>query len=349
MWKRKAMTHKERFFGTIERRPVDRPACWLGLPVPDAHERLLRHFGVASIDALKVAIDDDIYPVELPYHSPTSDAIYMAFDFPKKGLGGHKERTLTAPGFFEDYSDPARVDEFAWPDPSLYIDAEECKSVVDRAPDGYAVMGVVWSAHFQDACSAFGMETALVKMMTEPEMFRAVIDRITDFYLRANEIFYRAAGDGLHAVLIGNDFGSQTGLMLSPELIREHVWRGTRQLVDQAHEFGLKVIHHACGSIYDIVPDLVEMGIDAIHPIQALAKNMEAWRLRDEFGDIVSFCGGVDAQRLLVNGAPDEVANKVRELKSIFPTGLIVSPSHEAILPDIDPANVEALFAAVRE
>ena len=343
------MTHKERFLATVERRPVDTPACWLGMPTPDAHEGLFDHFKVTSVDELKTKIDDDVYPVELPYHSPTSDAIYMAFDFAKKRRAGEKERTLTAPGFFEDYSDPLRVDDFDWPDPVRYIDPEECKSVLDDVSEDYAVLAVVWSAHFQDACSAFGMETALVKMFTEPEMFRAVIDRITDFYLKANGIFYRATGGKLDAVLIGNDFGSQTGLMLSPEFIRRFVWPGTKRLADQAKEYGLKVIHHSCGSIYDIIPDLIQLGVDVIHPIQALAVNMEAERLRKDFGERVSFCGGVDAQELLVRGTPERIRDKVRELKKILPTGLIISPSHEAILPDISPANVDALFSEVRK
>ena len=339
------MTHKERFYATIERRPVDRPACWLGLPVPEAHQGLFEHFGVVSVDALKTRLGDDIYPVELPYHSPVSDAIYMAFPFAKAETG----RTLTAPGFFEDYSDPARVDEFDWPDPSRYIDPDECRQVVDAAPQDCAVMGVVWSAHFQDACAAFGMETALMKMVTEPEMFRVVIDRITKFYLQANDIFLNATKGKLDAILIGNDFGSQTGLMLAPKLIREHVWPGARELIDQAKSYGVKVLYHACGSIYDVVPDLIELGVDAIHPIQALATNMEAHRLQAEFGDAASFCGGVDAQELLVNGAPQQVRDQVRKLRELFPTGLIISPSHEAILPDISPANVEALFAAATD
>lgn len=339
----------DRFYATIERKPVDRPASWLGIPDYKAHKGLFDYFKVDNINDLKLKLQDDLYYVEMNYNSPTSNAIYTALNFSKNSSGSIDERTLTAPGFFEDYSDPEAINDFDWPDPSKYIDPLECRKSVEAVPAGYPIMGVVWSAHFQDACSAFGMESALIKMLTEPEMFRAVIDRITEFYLQANEIFYNATKGKINAVLIGNDFGSQTGLILSPDSIREFVLPGTKKLVAQAKSYGLKVIHHSCGSIHDIIPDLIECGVDAIHPIQALAKRMEASRLKKDFGDKVSFCGGVDAQNLLVNGTPAQVREKVIELKRIFPTGLIISPSHEAILPDIPPENIEALFCAMKE
>ena len=340
-----SMTHKERFFATVARADVDRPACWLGLPVTDAVPALLRHFKVNCVDELKRKIGDDIYPVEVPYHHPPANHIACAFDFAKKMHdGAYEERTLTAPGFFEDYSDPGTIGDFNWPDPAAHISLDKCRDAISKAPSDMAVMGILWSAHFQDACAAFGMETALVKMMTEPEMFRTVIDRIIGFYLKANGIFYEAGEGRLDAVLIGNDFGSQNGLILSPDLLRKLVFPGTKKLIDQAHSHGLKVIHHSCGAVADIIPDLIAMGVDVIHPIQALATDMNPQNLKSRFGGKVSFCGGVDAQNLLVNGSPADVAAKVRELCEIFPTGLIISPSHEAILSDIPPANIEAIF-----
>ena len=210
-------------------------------------------------------------------------------------------------------------------------------------------MGILWSAHFQDACAAFGMEHAFMVMLSNPDMFRAVIDRITDFYLKANEIFYESTKGMLDAVLIGNDFGSQTGLMLDPDSLREYVFPGTKKLIDQAKSYGLTVMHHSCGSIFPVIQDLSDLGADIIHPIQALASEMDAQNLKEYFTGKVAFCGGVDAQNLLVNGMPQEITKKVIELKELFPTGLIISPSHEAILPDIHPANIKALFDAVKQ
>ena len=343
------MDHRERFFGTINYEAVDRPASWLGLPVPAAEPELLKYFGVNDVDQLRIAIDDDIYPVEVPYNYPPSNHIACAFNFAKvEHLDKPDERTLTAPGFFEDYNDVADVDKFDWPDPSLYLDRKESARRVADAPDDRIKMGILWSAHFQDACSAFGMEHALVMIYLNPDMFQAVIDRITDFYLKANEIFYESTKGMLDAILIGNDFGSQTGLMVEPDDLRKYVFPGTKKLIDQAKSYGLTVMHHSCGSVFPVIQDLADLGADIIHPIQALAYEMDAPRLKKNFEGKVAFCGGVDAQQLLVNGGNGDVSEKVAELKKIFPTGLIFSPSHEAVLPDIPPANIRALFDALK-
>lgn len=342
------MSHVERFFATVNRQPVDRPCIWLGIPDAGAHQQLFDYFHVSSISELIEILDDDIVPVELPYHSSTANAIYAAFDFAQKGSVCREHRTLNSPGFFENRTDPKDVDLFDWPDPARYISPDECTQLVSQASPERVRLGVIWSAHFQDACAAFGMENALMTLHTAPEMFRAVIERIVEFYLQANEIFYSATSGHLHAVLIGNDFGGQQGLMVSPEMIRKFALPGTRRLVDQAKRRGLTVIHHSCGAIRDIIPDLIEIGVDVVHPIQALAKGMQPAGLRQDFGDKVSFCGGVDAQELLVNGSSEQVEQYVFELRRTFPTGLIISPSHEAILPDTPPQNIEAMFRAAR-
>ncbi|MBN2167484.1 MAG: hypothetical protein JW717_14505 [Marinilabiliaceae bacterium] len=344
------MNHKDRFYATINHQVVDRPASWLGLPVPSAEPALLKHFGVNSIENLKLAIDDDIHPIEVPYNFPPSNHIACAFNFAKQThLDTPDERTLTAPGFFEDYNEVTDIDKFDWPDPTKHLDREESNRRAKATSKNHIRMGIMWSAHFQDACAAFGMEHALMVMLTNPDMFQVVIDRITNFYLKANEIFYESTKGQLDAVLIGNDFGSQTGLMVDPDMIRTMVFPGTKKLIDQAKSYGLSVMHHSCGSIFPIINDLHEIGADIIHPIQALADEMDAPNLKKNFANKIAFCGGVDAQYLLVNGKPNQIINKVHELKELFPTGLIISPSHEAILPDIAPANIEALFKAIKD
>lgn len=338
------MNSLERFYATVNREPVDRPAAWLGMPDIFAQPALFKHYGVENFHELKLAVGDDFYAVEVPYESPNASAIYAAFDWYMDGNVDAEERTLTTPGCFAEAEDLEDLEFFQWPDPAKYIDVEECKRRVALAPDDKVCLGMMWSAHFQDTCAAFGMENALMNMIANPEIYEAVDAKIMEFYLKANEIFYEATKGRLNAVLIGNDMGSQRGLMLSPDMVRRFIMPGCKKLVEQAHSYGLKVIYHSCGSIVDIIPDLIEAGVDIIHPIQALAAGMEPQGLKEKFGDKVSFCGGVDTQDLLVNGTPEDVQKKVKELRTIFPTGLIISPSHEAILPDIPPANIQALF-----
>jgi uroporphyrinogen decarboxylase len=339
------MNHRERFYATIAYEEVDKPASWLGIPLNDtALNGLTKYFNVQSLDELKRKIDDDIYPIDVPYNSPVSNHIACAFPFAKKDAADYEHRTLTTPGYFEDVEDPSEVDKFPWPDPSKHISTEECAKVVAGAPDDYIRLGVMWSAHFQDACAAFGMQKALMVMLRNPKLFTAVIDRIVNFYLEANEIFYQANEGKLDAVLIGNDFGGQNGLMVSPRHIRKYAFPGTKKIIEQAKKYGLKVIHHSCGSIFPIIQDLVELGVDVIHPIQALAKDMQPEKLKKQFYGNVAFCGGVDHQHLLMSGTPEDIRGKIQELKDIFPTGLIFSPSHEAVVPEIPPVNIKAMF-----
>ena len=341
------MNSKERFLATIERRPVDRPACWLGMPTPSAIPGLCEFYKVNSFNELKIACGDDFYAVDIPYKSPTCSAIYAAFDWYMNGSNVDTEhRTLTADGCFaecEDLDDIEAVN-FPWPDPELYIDPEECARIVDEAPGDKTVLAMAWCAHFQDVCAAFGMQTCLMNMVSEPEMVHAVDDRIVAFYEKALRIFLEATKGKVDAVLIGDDMGSQRGLMISPDLVREFVIPGAKRFIDIIHSYGAKVIYHSCGSIVEAIPLLIEAGVDVIHPIQALAAGMQPDNLKAKFDGKVSFCGGVDTQELLPNGKPEEVMAKVKELRGYFPTGLIISPSHEAIQDDVPPANIKALF-----
>ena len=343
------MTSRQRFLDTIARKEVDRPACWAGMPDPASLPALFAYYHADSMADFKAKLDDDVFPVEPPYQSPTASAIYAAFDWYCKGNVDAYNRTLTTPGFFAESEDLADVDTFDWPDPAPYMDAEEMERRFAALPKDKASLGMVWSAHFQDTCAAFGMNNCFMNMVDNPELVHAVDDRIVDFYLKANEIFYKAARGRLDCVLIGNDMGSQRGLMLSPRLIEEFVLPGCRRLTRQAHDYGIKVIYHSCGSIVPIIPMLIDAGVDAIHPIQARAAGMSAEELKEQFGGKVSFVGGMDTQHLLVNGTREEVKQRVKELRRLFPTGLVISPSHEAVLPDIPPANIAAMFEAAEE
>lgn len=341
------MNSIERFYATVAREKVDRPALWLGDPTPEEAKKLCAFYGVPNVSELKKVCGDDFYAVDIPYQSPTCNAIYAAFDWYMNGTNVDTEhRTLTADGCFcdcEDIDDLEAVN-FPWPDPEKYIDPAECRRRVDEAPADKVALGMMWACHFQDFCASFGMETALMNMAAAPEMVHWVDEHIVSFYEKALKIFLEATKGRLNAILIGDDMGSQRGLMISPAMVKEFVVPGAKRLIDLAHSYGVKVIYHSCGSIVDAIPMLIEAGADVIHPIQALAAGMQPENLKAKFGGQVSFCGGVDTQQLLPHGTSEDVKAKVRELRGIFPTGLIISPSHEALQADVPPENVKAMI-----
>ncbi|HRJ45447.1 MAG TPA: uroporphyrinogen decarboxylase family protein, partial [Caldilineaceae bacterium] len=147
----------------------------------------------------------------------------------------------------------------------------------------------------------------------------------------------------------GNDFGSQRGLLIGPNLFDEFVAPYFRQLTELGHEYDYQVILHSCGSIHTVLPRIVDMGVDALHPLQAKAANMDAATLARDFGKQLAFMGGIDTQDLLVNGTPEEVKEDVRRVKSLLGPNLIVSPSHEALLPNVPAENVRAMAEAALE
>lgn len=339
------MTGKERFLAAALRDKVDRPPVWMSAPIGAEMEILCSAYGVHNWHELQEKAGDDVYAFDIPYDSGYATHIAAAFDWYMNGSNVDPDhRTLTADGCFKNAEEISDLAFFEWPDPVKYIDAEEVRRRCAMAPKGRATLAQVWSAHFQDACAAFGMETALMNMISNPEIYMAVDEKIVEFYLRANEVIYEATKGMLDAVIIANDFGSQQGLMLSGEMIHDFVMPGSRRLIEQAHSYGIKVIYHSCGAIFDAMPELIDIGTDFIHPLQATAKGMDPRRIKAAYGDQVSFCGGVDIQELLPTGTPGEVRAKVRELREIFPTGLVISPSQGTILDDVPPENIMAMM-----
>ena len=111
-------------------------------------------------------------------------------------------------------------------------------------------------------------------------------------------------------------------------------------------KYDKKVVLHSCGAIYKVIDRLIDAEVDCLHPLQALASNMDADNIAFNFKGRIAFMGGIDTQKLLINATPAEVKADVERVKSILSPNLIVSPSHEALLPDIPPENVQAMAEA---
>jgi uroporphyrinogen decarboxylase len=270
---------------------------------------------------------------------------YPMFDV----LNGKERTSLSEAGVFAETEETAEVEKFHWPD-MKYIDFTETLKEIDRTvAAGQAVLSGMWSCFYHNACDFFGMENYFMKMHTDPDVVEAVTRHIVDFYLEANEKLFNLAGDKIDAFFFGNDFGSQLDLLISPEHFDRFVMPYFREFTDQAHRHGYNVVLHSCGAIERVIPRLIDAGVEVLHPIQALAKNMDAASLAKKYNGKIVFLGGVDTQRLLPFGTPQEVRDEVRRLKDLFGPNFLVSPSHESILPNVSPENITAMAETAAE
>ena len=333
------MTSRERIKAIFAGEEADQYGFWLGNPHEDMWPILHNYFGTNSEEELRVHLNDDfrwIRPVDV-YKHPQG---HEMFDMKRRG------ESLSAEGAFADCEDPAEVEEYEWPNPD-YLDFSATIEQLDQVGDFYRAASF-WSPFFHMVCDFFGMENYFIKMYTHPEVVHAVTKRIVDFYVEANSRMFEAVGDRSDGMFFGNDFGSQLDLLIGPEAFREFVFPYFKQLTDVGHAYGKQVILHSCGSIYKVIPDLIDLGVEVLHPLQAKAANMDADHLSKEFNGQVAFMGAVDTQDLLPRATPEEVTEEVKRLQYLLGPSLVISPSHEALLPGMKPENVEAMARAPR-
>jgi uroporphyrinogen decarboxylase len=274
---------------------------------------------------------------------------YPMFDpFNTAQRGNVKRTSLGQEGVFADCEDVAEIHAYHWPTVADCGFTQTLREIDRTLEAGQAVLSGTWGSIFSNTWNFFGMENCFVKMHTAPEQVEAVTGHLTDFYLSANEALFALAGDKIDALFIGIDLGSQLDLLISPEAFERFLLPYITKLVEQAHRHGHYLVMHSCGSIYRVIPQLIRAGVDVLHPLQAMAKNMDAQSLRQYNGKVV-FMGGVDTQRILPFGTPEEVREEVRRLRNLFGPNYIVSPSHETLLPNVPPENVAAMVDAVWE
>lgn len=363
------MNGKERVVAILDRKPTDRPAFWLGNPADDAKEIYARALGIPLGTIADQKGNEDsvlkaskLFDLDIRLHEELGSDLFWAcpeldphlYQHPEGKpmfdiLGGKPRTSLTQPGVFSDCEDPEEVEAFDWPDPD-FLNFDETIKIVEMATSkGMAIFGGMWMPFFHTVADFFGMENYFMKMFTTPHIVKAVTDKVVNFYLEANRRCLDTMGDKIDAQFFGNDFGSQTDLLISPDLLKEFIYPGIKKIIDQAKSYQLKVVMHSCGAVSSIIPDFIDFGIDGLHPLQAKAEGMDAVSLAAKFKDNLVFIGGIDTQEILPFGSPEEVKKEVVRVKNIFGERFIVSPSHEALLANVSIDNVLAMSSAAIE
>ncbi|MFH1998307.1 MAG: uroporphyrinogen decarboxylase family protein [Planctomycetota bacterium] len=359
------MNGRERIRSIFNNKPADRTGFWLGNPWEETKAIYCKALGLPYVEPPKVragqwnealpaviakgkadvdlaaAFNSDLFwcsPEHVPtaWRHPEGKPIFDCY-------GGEERRTLGQPGVFASCESLDEVEAFAWPDPR-YLDFTATLEIMDYAHSkGMAVVGGMWVPFFHVLCDLMGMENYFIKMYTTPDIVLALTEKVLAFYLAANQRFLGTAASQLEACFFGNDLGSQQNLLISPEAFDKFVLPGIKKVVAHVRSFDLKVMLHSCGAVAKVIPAFIECGIDALHPLQARAKDMHAENLAQKFKDHIAFVGAVDTQDLLSFRSAEEVGDEVRRLKDTLGHRFVVSPSHEALLPNVPVENVIAM------
>lgn len=332
------MDGRERVMNIFNKKKVDHNAFWLGIPHKDTKKIYSQYYNAKDDIDLNLKLGSDIYCAVAFSESWKHPEGRYFFDI----LPWEERTSLSQEGVFAKYEDFSEIENFTWPT-IQYLDLSDSITNAKKAREnGLAVLGGVWACFFHDMCELFGMENYFVNMYANPEFTLQVTERIMEYYMEANRFCFETMGDLIDIFYFGNDLGSQLDLLISPECFDKFILPYTVQIIKLAKQYGLPVMMHSCGSISRIIPKLIEAGIDALHPIQAKAVGMNADSLSKYKNDLI-FVGGVDTQELLPFGTTHQVRDEVKRLKSIFGDRLIISPSHETLLPNVGIENVIAM------
>ena len=343
------MTPRERVLAALDHQPTDRVPCdfWAEEPT---WNRLLAHVGHQDRDRLLEDLEVDIRHLEVP--APPEQEIggevfqncwgerYVYRDTPWGPMREDLKGALAQAADFRD------LESFHWPSPDE-LDYCRLAAQCDRWSEYALVYGFadVW----QRPALVRGLEEMFLDMAERPDWVHFLCRKFTDFYKEDYARAAEATGGRIDLYLVISDLGSQYGPLISLAMFREFVAPYLKEMIDCIHGLGGRVLYHSCGAIRAFIPDLIALGVDVLDPIQPTGPDMAPERLKAEFGDRISFHGGIDVQHLLTRGTPVEVRSEVRRYCSTFGQngGYVLGPTH-LFQPDVPPENILAVYATDR-
>ena len=217
----------------------------------------------------------------------------------------------------------------------------------------YAVVAHFGGSIFEWSQLMRGYANAMADLAGNTRLAAYLLDRMTEVHMENLRLFLDAVGDHIDVIVMGDDLGMQSGPWISPRTYRDLLKPRHSKMYQYVKERcpHIFVFLHSCGSIYSLLPDLIDAGVDIINPVQVSAKDMDPVRLKQEFGDRLTFWGGgVDTQTVLPKGTPTEVRKQVKERMAIFgPGGGFIFCQVHNVQSEVPPENVLAMLEAAAE
>ena len=332
------LTPKERMRRALQRQPVDRLPAQINY-TSTMGRKLAEHFAVSPSE-LPRRLDNHLLRVDL--HHPRRQSLdgKIAHDWWGAGWSTETEGYWPAHAPLATSTD---LDTFPWPDPQDPHLLEEAAQALQADCGQHFVAPNLGICLFERAWSLRGFEQFLMDLVAQPVWAEELLERITNIQVQLARRFVALGVDGGY---FGDDYGSQESMLFSPALWRRAFKPRLARLFAVFREAGLPVILHSDGDIWPILPDLVEIGLTCLNPVQP--EVLEHGRLHREWGGSLSFYGGISTQSVLPRGTPEQVRAATRAcLADLAPggTGLIIGPSHR-MQSDIPIENVAAMLDA---
>ena len=330
------LTHKERLRRALRHEPVDRLPTQINYTARMG-EKMSARFNVSLTD-LAILLDNHLVRVDLSYPERLSEDGLIRYDWWGAGHDTSEE------GYFIRTSPLANskdLDSFIWPDPQQMDLLDGAKRRIEEFGQEYFIAPNLGFALFERAWSLRGLEQFLMDMALDRGFANKLLERITEIQLVLIQRYLELGVDGGY---LGDDYGAQQGLIMSPETWKQLFRPRLERLFAPFRERGLPVILHSDGQIQKIIPDLLEIGLTALNPVQPEVLD-HAW-LAENFGGKLAFYGGISTQTVLPGGSPEQVREAVRACwKQLAPqgSGLLLAPSHR-MMADIPMENVEAML-----
>lgn len=342
------MTGHDRVLSAFRHEEPDKVPRWCGSSV-EFWDKAKQSLNLDD-EALRIRFGDDFRRVCAPY-------VEIG-----RLLGGVSNRTpfrieRHGIGYGQPTSHPLataslkELHEYPWPDASR-TDVSKLRSEAEAWKGQYAILGGDWSPFWHDAIDLLGMEALYLKMYDDPEFVDALLEHIVSYYEESSRRMFEEAADVMDIFFIGNDFGSQTGPLLGPELFNRFMLPHLQRLINLGHDYGLLVQLHCCGGFEPLLPSMIKSGLDAVHAIQPCCHGMDLRSLKEQYGDKIVFNGCIDSHHVLIDGDSSEfVRQQTLEVLSIMAPGggYIAGASHDSILEETPVENVLAMFDAVEE
>jgi uroporphyrinogen decarboxylase len=232
---------------------------------------------------------------------------------------------------------PTNLEEYRFPDPDA--SSRYHKFQAQMGTTHFIVANLGFSL-FERAWTLAGMENILMGMVANPEFVHQLLDRILEYNLRLIE---NAVQYPIDAVMFGDDWGQQSGLIMGPRLWREFIKPRIARMYQAVKKGGKYVMIHSCGKVHEIFPDLIEVGVDVFNPFQP--EVTDVYEMKRRFGASLSFFGGISTQYTLPFGSISAVKTEVQKLINEVGAngGYIAAPAH-AVQGDARPENILAMW-----